>query len=304
MPLRTCLALLLVLSACATTEPSVPRSPRLANLQRAAKLPWTDGGRCVVREASHPWPQVVEQCFHALDTRRIHFRDTGHRCPVATADAASLELLVGVCLLTQPELAVGAVVIIGAVVVAVAIQEELEAYELRHQYPEPREESKPVAREPVAQSEPSAQGSASKQDWFPPPPGPPDSDSMEPRERGPECIPKRVPPKGGNSVHNTCADNLPLNAFRGANALVNGKAFDALQPATRTLWEIKTDNFDAFTAALQEIVVRKQAAELTRERALALACGFKFAVGVRSAAHRAALLKQAPSLTIVVMDWC
>lgn len=127
---------------------------------------------------------------------------------------------------------------------------------------------------------------------------------MEPRERGPECIPKRVPPKGGNSVHNTCADNLPLNAFRGANALVNGKAFDALQPATRTLWEIKTDNFDAFTAALQRIVIRKQTMELQHERDLANACGFEFRVGVRSAAHKAALLEQDPTLEIVTMDWC
>ena len=98
MRFRDCIVLLLLLSACATTEPSprdsMPRSPRLANLQRAAKLPWKDEGWCVVREASQPWAEVVEQCFHALDTRKIRFRDTERRCPVASADAASLEIRV------------------------------------------------------------------------------------------------------------------------------------------------------------------------------------------------------------------
>ena len=40
------------------------------------------------------------------------------------------------------------------------------------------------------------------------------------------------------------------------------------------------------------------------ERALALACGFAFKVGVRSAAHKAALLALDITLDIVVMDWC
>ena len=46
--------------------------------------------------------------------------------------------------------------------------------------------------------------------------------------------------------------------------------------------------------------------ELRREQALALACGFNFRVGVRSAAHKDALEREAPDLegSIVVMDWC
>ena len=39
--------------------------------------------------------------------------------------------LVGVCLLVQPELAVGAVIVIGAIVVAAAIVAEIEAAEAR-----------------------------------------------------------------------------------------------------------------------------------------------------------------------------
>ncbi len=86
--------------------------------------------------------------------------------------------------------------------------------------------------------------------------------------------------------------------------LVNGKNFDALQLATRTLWEIKTDNFDTFTSDLQRIVVENQVPKLRIERELARVCGFDFKIGVRGAAHKAALLKRDPTLKVVVMDWC
>jgi hypothetical protein len=88
--------------------------------------------------------------------------------------------------------------------------------------------------------------------------------------------------------------------------LVNGKHFDALQLATRTLWEIKTDNFDTYTPALQVIVLESQGPKLRIERDLARACGFDFRVGVRSAAHKTQLERVFPDLrgVIVVMDWC
>src|SRR5512143_1220765 len=122
---RTCSVLLLLLSACATTQPSqrlqATGGLRLANLQRAAALPWKDGGRCVVQEASEPWPELVERCFQALDHDRIQFNDPTGRCAVASAGAAALRL--GLCVLAAPELVVGAVVVIGVVVVAAAIAE-------------------------------------------------------------------------------------------------------------------------------------------------------------------------------------
>ncbi|KFE58460.1 hypothetical protein DB31_4880 [Hyalangium minutum] len=88
--------------------------------------------------------------------------------------------------------------------------------------------------------------------------------------------------------------------------LVNGKHFDALQLATRTLWEVKTDNFDTYSPDLREIVVDSQVEKLRIERGLALACGFHFRVGVRSLAHKAALELADPDLRglIEVMDWC
>ena len=132
MRFRACIALLLFLSACATSAPSprepAARDPRLANLQRAAKLPWTDGGRCAVQEASEPWPVLVERCFHALDHDRIEFHDPTGRCAVASAGAAAVG--VGFCVLAAPEIVVGAVIVVGVVVVGFVIKEALDAYEL------------------------------------------------------------------------------------------------------------------------------------------------------------------------------
>jgi hypothetical protein len=130
---------------------------------------------------------------------------------------------------------------------------------------------------------------------------PPAPVASEPR---PECIPHVKPHLGGDPLHNQCADKVPQNGFPGFDALVNGKHFDALQIRAGVLWEVKTDNFDTYTAALQEIVIEKQVPELQRERDLARACGYDFVVGVRSAAHRKALRDADRSLTIVVMDWC
>ncbi|MCY1033431.1 DUF6310 domain-containing protein [Corallococcus sp. BB11-1] len=302
MHARACIALLLILSACATSGPSpgeaVARSPRNANLQRAAALPWEDEGRCVVQEASHPWPEVVEQCFHALDQERIRFRDPTGRCAVASAGAAAMGI--GFCVLAAPEIIVGAVIVVGVVVVGIAIKEALDAYELKRADPEdavPVLETKPAPREAVAERRPKPQPAG--QDWLPPMP----PDARE-RERRPECKPLPVPHLGGDVLHNMCADRVPRNGFPGSDVLVNGKRFDALQLHARVLWEVKTDNFDTFSVYLQRTVPEKQVQELRRERDLALACGFEFRVGVRSAAHKVALDDLDGSLEIVVMDWC
>lgn len=252
----------------------------------------------------------MARCYHALDTRRVRFQDTQGVCPVASAGAAAVPAMVAICLLAQP-VAIGAVVVIGVVVVGVAIAEELAAHErMRRGRPEaeasrkpaqPKPRHTPSTEAPLAETQPKPGGLG--RDWFPPqPPG----SSLGPRERRQECTPKRVPPKGGHPLHNACADNVPLNNFRGANALVNGKAFDALPLATRTLWEVKTDNFDTYPDSLQDLVIDNQAPMLLPERDLARACGFDFRVGVRSAAHKAALELAEPQLKglIVVMDWC
>jgi hypothetical protein len=272
----------------------------LANLQRAAQYPWTDDGHCVVREASNEWPVLAERCFHALDHDRVRFRDLTGRCAVASAPAAAAALGgVGLCLFASPAVITGAVIVIGTVVVVAAIQEGIDAYQRNasREHGKPKTQTRPSSeQEPVAEREPTPRGLG--RDWIPPA-------SSDTTER-PECRPIPVPHRGGNDPHNACADLLPGNSFPGWDVLVNGKHFDALQLATRTLWEIKTDNFDTYSDFLQGQVLRDQVLEMRSERALALACGFDFRVGVRSQAHKEALEDEASDLKgfIVVMDWC
>ncbi|XXF81635.1 DUF6310 domain-containing protein [Myxococcaceae bacterium GXIMD 01537] len=307
MRLRACIAVLLVVSACATSAPSpkavVARNPRLANLERAAGLPWRDGGRCVVHEASQPWPMLVERCFHALDHDRIRFNDPTGRCAVASVGAAALGI--GICVLAAPELVVGAVIFTGAVIVAVAIQEALDAYELKRGSREvrpapqtrPAPEATPATYEPSPKQEPKLEPKGPGS----PPLGPIETSEGERRAR---CEPIPVPHRGGDDDHNKCADRVPDNSFPGWDVLVNGKHFDALQLATRTLWDVKTDDFDKHSRRTQQFFIEVKLPEIQRERRLAEACGYDFAVGVRSEAHKSALRRVDPTLKVFVMDWC
>jgi Family of unknown function (DUF6310) len=271
--------------------------PRTANLQRAAQFPWADDGHCVVREASKEWPVLAERCFHALNHDRVKFRDVTGRCAVASAGAAAAG--VGLCVFAAPGIVVGAVVVIGAVVVAIAIKEELDAYERSTS----RERGKPKAqtrlsneKELSANRKPKPEESPLGKDWLPP-------ISSDPAER-PGCKPIPGPPRGGNDPHNECANKIPGNNFPGLNVFVNGKHFDALVLATRTLWEVKTDDFDKHSPRSQEFLARVKLPGLQREDRLAKQCGYNFIVGVKSAAHKAVLFELDPNLKVVVMDWC
>ncbi|ATB47522.1 DUF6310 domain-containing protein [Corallococcus macrosporus] len=298
MRLRACAALLLLLSACATSAPS-PKEPayvnlRIANLQRAATLPWTDGGQCAVREASQPWAVLAERCFAALDRDRVRFNDQTGRCAVASADAAVLGI--GLCVLAAPEIVVGAVIVVGVVVVGAAIKEALDAYELRgssSEKEEPAPQTKPASQELSAKRKTKPEPSG--QDWFPPGPTGP----LE-RERRPECRPVPVPHAGEDAPHNECADKFPPNRYPGMDVLVDGVRFDALQVGVRVLWEIKTHRFDTYNGFIREREIEKEFEQLNKERDAALACGYDFVVGVSTGAHRLALLKQDPTFKIVV----
>jgi hypothetical protein len=124
----TLAAVLVGLLGCAGPQvrPVNPDNSRLENLKRAAQYPWTDDGACVVRESWGDWRTLIERCYSALDHSRVRFRDVDHRCAVAQVDAATVEEVVAVCILVQPELAVGAVIVLGAVIVAAAIAAEIE----------------------------------------------------------------------------------------------------------------------------------------------------------------------------------
>ena len=308
MRLRACIALLLFLSACTTTPPSpkqpAARDPRLANLQRAAALPWTDGGRCAVEEASEPWPELAERCFHALDHDRLEFHDTTGRCAVASAGAAALG--VGLCVLAAPELIVGTVVVAGVVVVGFVIKEALDAYELKWADSEdarPAPETRPVPETKPAPQKPSPEKRPKPEPKGPdlPPVGPTE---VTERERRRKCEPIPVPHRGGNDPHNKCADLMPNNSFPGWDVFVNGKNFDALQLATRTLWDVKTDDFEKQPSRSQDFFIKMKLPELRREKKLAEECGYDFSVGVRSHAHKIALERADSTLNVVIMDWC
>ena len=118
----------------------------------------------------------------------------------------------------------------------------------------------------------------------------------------PECEPIPTPHRGGDALHNRCADEIPPNRFPGQDVLVNGKRFDALQVGKRVLWEIKTDRFDTYTRFLRNQVITDQLTELRRERDLARDCGYDFVVGVSSTAHKAALTAQEADLHVVVTE--
>jgi hypothetical protein len=240
---------------------------------------------------------LVEQCFHALDHDRLEFHDPTGQCAVASTGAAAMGL--GVCILTAPEIIVGAVIVTGIVVVGFAIKEALDAYELDMGHPEVRPvlETKPAPQEPSPKKRPKPEP---KEPDFPPL-GPIETSE---RERRPDCKPIPVPHRGGDDGHNLCADKIPNNNFAGWDVLVNGKNFDALQLATRTLWDVKTDDFEKQPPHSQRFFARIKLPEIKREKMLAEACGYKFVLGVKSPVHKATLLALDPDLTIVVMDWC
>ncbi|OJH38329.1 DUF6310 domain-containing protein [Cystobacter ferrugineus] len=124
-------------------------------------------------------------------------------------------------------------------------------------------------------------------------------------EDDPRCKPIPLPRHlGGHDPHNKCADKMPNNSFPGGDVYVNGKNFDALQLTTRTLWDVKTDDFDKHSPHSQRFFARMKLPEIQREKRLAEACGYNFAVGVKSAAHKDALEALDRTLKVVVMDWC
>jgi uncharacterized protein DUF6310 len=211
----------------------------------------------------------------------------------------------GFCVLAVPELVVGTVIVAGVVVVGFVIKEALDAYALDMGRPEarPAPETRPVPETAPAPQKPSPEKRPKPEPEGPdvPPLEPPETSE---RERRRKCEPIPVPHRGGNDLHNKCADRVPNNTFSGWDALVNGKNFDALQLATRTLWEVKTDDFDIHSPHSQRFFARLKLPEIQREKRLAEACGYNFVVGVKSAAHKAALEKLDRNLNIEIMDWC
>ncbi|WP_398577183.1 DUF6310 domain-containing protein [Stigmatella hybrida] len=123
---------------------------------------------------------------------------------------------------------------------------------------------------------------------------------MTTERRRPECEPTPVPHAGEDPPHNQCADKFPPNRYPGKDVLVGGKRFDALQVGVRVLWEIKTHRFDTYNAFIRRMTIQEELPLLREERDIAAACGYGFAVGVSTQAHKDALLVEDQSLNIVV----
>ncbi len=182
---------------------------------------------------------------------------------------------------------------IGAVVVATAIQEGINTYQRNaaRERAKAKTQTRPSSKqEPVTKREPKPEGLG--RDWLPPV-------SSDPTER-PECRPVPVRHAGEDVPHNECADKFPPNRYPGMDVLVGGVRFDALQVGVRVLWEIKTHRFDTYTAFIRERTILEQVPLLREERDIAEACGYGFVVGVSTQAHKTALLREDPTLPIVV----
>ena len=210
---------------------------------------------------------------------------------------------VGLCVLAAPEIVVGTVIVAGVVVVGFVIKEALDAYAL-DMGPIPRKRGPRLKQRPPRRNPRRKKGpSRSQKDRISHPREPPETSERD-RSR---CEPVPVPYHlGGNKLHDKCADRIPNNSFPGGDVFVNGKNFDALQLATRALWEVKTDDIDEYNPFILQVEINKQIEEARRERALAAACGFNFRIGVRSEAHKTALEDAAAEFKglIEIMGWC
>nr|WP_225410576.1 DUF6310 domain-containing protein [Stigmatella hybrida] len=147
-----------------------------------------------------------------------------------------------------------------------------------------------ASKEPEANPTPEKSGANRR--------GPPAPVTTE--RRRPECEPTPVPHAGEDPPHNQCADKFPPNRYPGKDVLVGGKRFDALQVGVRVLWEIKTHRFDTYNAFIRRMTIQEELPLLREERDIAAACGYGFAVGVSTQAHKDALLVEDQSLNIVV----
>jgi hypothetical protein len=248
----------------------------------------------VVREASNEWPILAERCFYALERDRVRFRDVTKKCAVAYADAAApaVPAAVALCIFASPAVVTGAVIVIGTVVVAVAIKEGIDAYQRHASRERAKLKTQPrSAEEPLANQTPKPKGSPTG-DIFPLP-----TDSPTDRLK---CEPIPVPRASKDVPHNECADKFPPNRYPGMDVSVGGIRFDALQVGVRVLWEIKTHQFDKYNAFVQEMEIKKELKQIQKERAIAVACGYDFVVGVSTQEHKKALMEADSSLNVVV----
>lgn len=100
-----------------------------------------------------------------------------------------------------------------------------------------------------------------------------------------KCKAKKVMHRGGDKIHDQCADSIPGNSIPGHDLLVTtpegpDKNFDAFTPADNSVWEVKTHQLDGKSARSFKFLAGKEIGELKVEQDLATRCGYNFKVSV------------------------
>lgn len=109
-----------------------------------------------------------------------------------------------------------------------------------------------------------------------------------------KCKAEAVKHRGGEEIHDACADSVPGNEIPGKDLLVTTqegqkKNFDAWTRSDNSVWEVKTDNFAGKSAKWIQLVTQWQLPALEYEEQIANKCGYSFKVSVSDPAHYEAL---------------
>ncbi|MEW8288607.1 MAG: DUF6310 domain-containing protein [Candidatus Thiodiazotropha endolucinida] len=119
------------------------------------------------------------------------------------------------------------------------------------------------------------------------------------------CNPIPVPRRGGDSFHNSCADNHPPNEFFGNDVCMSDgneqKYFDAISNNRSTLWEAKTYNFDNADHSSFLIPLRDKP-EWELESRITNNCNFRFFYLVGDSRHAAAIESIQPGFVPIIAD--
>lgn len=110
-----------------------------------------------------------------------------------------------------------------------------------------------------------------------------------------KCKAKKVMHRGGDEIHNQCADSVPGNAASGGDWLVTTpegeeKNFDAYTPANNTVWEVKTTRLSTYPKFLWAKEMSDQVAEADADNKVASRCGYRYAFQVSDLEHYRALV--------------
>ena len=106
--------------------------------------------------------------------------------------------------------------------------------------------------------------------------------------------------KGGDPVHDFCADTVPPNMYPGSDICVMEKNFDAI--SGNILWETKTNNWDNANAFVRGQVVQDYISDAEKESSIARGCGFGYNFLVGDPRYTTLLLATEPAFQPALTD--